>query len=65
MKYTIILLLIITFSSFSQETAMFDRSFHNRTDDPKSQNKREYIVEDSLSKLRIIIKMDYSELENL
>jgi protein TonB len=55
MKYTLTLLLLSTFA-YGQESAFFDRSFHNRTDDLKSKNKREYIINDSI----ILIK-DYNK----
>ncbi len=52
MKQIIILLLLNSFFSYSQESAIFDRSFHYRTDDSKSQNKREYLVKDSLIEIK-------------
>ena len=49
MKKTITLLLIIVSSiAHSQETALFDRSYHHRTTDAESENKREYLATDSL-----------------
>lgn len=41
-----------TFLTHSQESAMFDRSFHQRTDDSKSKNKREYLLKDSLVEIK-------------
>ena len=49
--YTLIFL-ILTAISYGQETANFDRSFHYRTDEKKSKNKREYIVTDSLIEIK-------------
>ena len=40
--------MLVCMSTYGQETAMFDRSFHKKTDDPRSKNKREYTVTDSL-----------------
>ncbi|WP_152975508.1 energy transducer TonB [Lacinutrix himadriensis] len=50
-KHTFILLVLTTFT-YGQESALFDRSFHYRTDDNKSKNKREYIVKDSLIEIK-------------
>ncbi|ULC58798.1 energy transducer TonB [Flaviramulus sp. BrNp1-15] len=50
-KHTLIFLALTTLS-YGQETANFDRSFHYRTDDSKSENKREYIVTDSLIEIK-------------
>ncbi len=46
------ILLILTTLSYGQESALFDRSFHHRTDDLKSKNKREYIVKDSVIEIK-------------
>ena len=52
MKYIFILILLSCFLSYSQESAMFDRSFHRRTDDSKSKNKREYVIHDSIIEIK-------------
>ncbi|MGY3795155.1 energy transducer TonB [Aquimarina sp. 433] len=52
MKYISIIFLLTTSIIYSQESAMFDRSFHHRTDDSKSKNKREYFLRDSLVEIK-------------
>jgi hypothetical protein len=46
-KFTLFLLLLSSFT-FAQESALFDRNFHHRTDDQESKNRREYVQNDSL-----------------
>lgn len=47
-----LLFLIVTSFTFAQKTALFDRSFHKKTDDTKSTNKREYLVKDSIIEIK-------------
>lgn len=46
------ILLLLTILCYGQESAHFDRSFHHRTEDSKSKNKREYIVKDSIIEIK-------------
>lgn len=46
------LLIFIISVSFAQDSALFDRTFHHRTDDTKSINKREYFVKDSIVEIK-------------
>ena len=46
-NYLIYFLLLSTFFSYSQKISFFDRTFHNKTD-LKSNNKRQYIITDSV-----------------
>ncbi len=74
MKYIFIILSMTTLFTYSQESAIFDRSFHKRTDDAKSNNKREYIIKDSIIEINDYNKnglfrkgkfYGFTELENL
>lgn len=42
------ILLLLTSVLFGQDSVFFDRSFHHRTDDNKSENRREYLIKDSV-----------------
>lgn len=55
MKATItslLLFFIFSIQSQSQETAFFDRTFHNRTSENSDENKREYYVKDSVIEIK-------------
>lgn len=44
--------LIFTFQIYSQESALFDRNFHNRVNSKNSQNRREYKIRDSIVEIK-------------